>query len=151
MAEIPLAPPMESDVAWVDEDPASWPEAPAEFAGLDPNGGPDAPVASEAAETVCVAIVPAALAGAFLARTQPPLARMRVAFELGDARQVEVQARVLEGLCSAVGATDAEIFFARIASATQSGPLGEIAGEIERAASEVRAAMGEDESRAAAA
>lgn len=117
---------MESQVAWVDQDPASWPEA------------PPAPTL-------------APLAASLLTRTQQPLARLRFAFEAGDARLVEVQARVLKGLCSTVGAGDAARRFDRILSVAQSRKLEGLDQDIEGAAAEVRVVVDKAESRTRAA
>jgi CheY-like chemotaxis protein len=154
----PLAPPMESDVAWVDANPASWPEAvaPADIPEIHAAGGDWQDVAlldPARIETSSMGNpeLRSMLVDAFLARTQQPLARLRLAYQAGDAVQVEIQAHALHGLCSTVGATRAAALFERIASAATPESLAGIDDLVARSASEVRLAMEAIEPRAEAA
>src|SRR5258705_8795068 len=148
--ELGLAPPMESDVAWVDADPASWPEAEqakATATGTAAGSGDDwqdiAVLDPARIETSSMGNpeLRSVLVDAFLARTQQPLTRLKIAYGAGDAGQVEIQAHALLGLCSTVGATRAAAMFGRIAGAATQGGLASVEDLVARSASEVRLAM----------
>jgi CheY-like chemotaxis protein/HPt (histidine-containing phosphotransfer) domain-containing protein len=91
------------------------------------------------------------LVEAFLARTQQPLERLRLAHAANDARAIEIQAHSLKGLCGAVGASRAAALFDRIENAAGDGQLAAIEGWSARAAVELQRAMEELEPRAEAA
>jgi len=93
----------------------------------------------------------AMLTDAFLARTQQPLARLRLAHGAGDASQVEIQAHALSGLCTTIGAMRAAALFGVIANGAQPDRMAAIESLVERAAREVRLAMESIEPRAEAA
>jgi PAS domain S-box-containing protein len=153
----PLAPPMQSDVPWVDADPASWPAAETAPVGEREQAGEDwqhiAILDPARIETSSMGNpeLRSMLVDAFLARTQQPLTRLKIAYDAGDAGQVEIQAHALVGLCSTVGATRAAALFERIASAAMQGRLAGIEDLVTRAPSEVRLAMEAIEPRAEAA
>ena len=93
----------------------------------------------------------AMLVDAFLARTQQPLARLRLAHGAGDASQVEIQAHALSGLCATIGAMRAAALFDAIAGGAKPERLVAIESMVERSAREVRLAMESIEPRAEAA
>jgi HPt (histidine-containing phosphotransfer) domain-containing protein len=93
----------------------------------------------------------AMLVDAFLARTQQPLARLRLAHGAGDASQVEIQAHALSGLCATIGAMRAAALFDAIAASAQPERMVAIEPMVERSAREVRRAMESIEPRAEAA
>jgi len=93
----------------------------------------------------------AMLTDAFLARTQQPLARLRLAHGAGDASQVEIQAHALSGLCATIGAMRAAALFSAIANGAQPDRMAAIESLVERSAREVRLAMESIEPRAEAA
>ena len=93
----------------------------------------------------------AMLVDAFLARTQQPLARLRMAHGAGDATQVEIQAHALSGLCSTIGAMRAAALFDVIAQGAHPDRMAAIESLVERTAREVRLAMESIEPRAEAA
>jgi PAS domain S-box-containing protein len=88
---------------------------------------------------------------AFLARTQQPLARLRLAHGSGDATQVEIQAHALAGLCSAIGASRAAALFETIASGATAERMAAIEPLVARSEREVKLAMDSAEPRAEAA
>jgi CheY-like chemotaxis protein/HPt (histidine-containing phosphotransfer) domain-containing protein len=93
----------------------------------------------------------AMLTDAFLARTQQPLARLRLAHGAGDASQVGIQAHALSGLCATIGAMRAAALFGAIESGAQPDRMAAIESLVERSAREVRLAMESIEPRAEAA
>jgi CheY-like chemotaxis protein len=93
----------------------------------------------------------AMLTDAFLARTQQPLARLRLAHGAGDASQVEIHAHALSGLCATIGAMRAAALFSAIAQGAQPDRMAAIESMVERSAREVRLAMESIEPRAEAA
>jgi len=78
---------------------------------------------------------------AFLARTQQPLERLRLAHEAGDRKQVEIQAHALRGLCTALGATRAAALFDRIEHHSANEPRASLDAWVHRAADSIREAM----------
>jgi PAS domain S-box-containing protein len=168
-APVELAAAMESGVEWVDEAPASWPEAPqasdtvetqepapcaAEPVHEPESSWQELPVLDAArmdGSSLGSPELRATLADAFLTRAQQPLARLRFAYGAGDAFQVRVQANALHGLCGGIGATRAAAVFERIASSAERGDLTAIESFVARSASEVRIAMEAIEPRAEAA
>lgn len=142
-----LEPPMESDVAWVDANPASWPTP----TGANWESIPVLDPARIETSSMGNPELRSMLVDAFLARTQQPLTRLKVAYGSGDAGQVEIQAHALLGLCSTLGATRAAALFERIASMASQGGLAGIEDLVARSESEVRVAMEAIEPRAEAA
>ena len=94
------------------------------------------------------------LVEAFLARTQQPLERLRLAHEAGDRKQVEIQAHALRGLCATLGASRAAALFDRIEHHCANEPRASLDAWVRRGADAIREAMtavaptaaGEDES-----
>ena len=91
------------------------------------------------------------LMDAFLARTQQPLARLRIAYAGGDASQVEIQAYALKGMCETVGALRAAALCETIAREAAAGHMAALEGPVGRTALEVRLAIESVEPRAEAA
>jgi HPt (histidine-containing phosphotransfer) domain-containing protein len=78
---------------------------------------------------------------AFLARTQQPLERLRMAHEAGDRKQVEIQAHALRGLCAALGATRAAALFDRIEHHSANEPRASLDAWVRRASDSIREAL----------
>jgi len=173
-----IAPAMEAAVEWIDEDPATWSEglreeaetaveAPGEAAPVAPAPVPDITETwvsddswQQLPELDAARIETSSMGNpelrsmlmdAFLARTQQPLARLRIAYAGGDASQVEIQAHALRGLCETVGAIRAAALCATIAREAAGGHMAALEGPVGRTAMEVRLAIESVEPRAEAA